>query len=167
MDALLSLYNENYDRSLSAIDKVLDVHQCPEAMYIKSRALVKLGRYQEADAVNVLLAETFEMSTPDAKTLFMVAMVNELYVGDPGLEMMKKIVEIRPKYNKGIVALRSLMQRKGLKLSESSDSPCELVSDFNSNVNSDEFMEKLKECRKSAPKSIQLLLRRIKSMPVE
>lgn len=167
LDALLSLYNENYDRTLSAIDKVLEIHHCPEALYIKSRALVKLGRYQEADAVNGLLAETFEMSTPDAKTLFMVAMVNELYVGDPGLEMMKKIVEIRPKYNKGIVALRSLMQRKGLKLSESSDSPCELVADFNSNVNSDEFMEKLKECRKSAPKSIQLLLRRIKSMPVE
>lgn len=167
LDALLSLYNENYDRTLSAIDKVLEIHHCPEALYIKSRALVKLGRYQEADAVNGLLAETFEMSTPDAKTLFMVAMVNELYVGDPGLEMMKKIVEIRPKYNKGIVALKSLMQRKGLKLSESSDSPCELVSDFNSNVNSDEFIEKLKECRKSAPKSIQLLLRRIKSMPVE
>lgn len=167
LDALLSLYNENYDRSLSAIHKVLDVHQCPEAMYIKSRALVKLGRYQEADVVNVLLAETFEMSTPDAKTLFMVAMVNELYVGDPGLEMLKKLVEIRPKYNNGIVALRSLMQRKGLKLSESSDSPCELVADFNSDMNSDEFMEKLKGCRKSAPKSVQLLLRRIKSMPVE
>lgn len=167
LDALLSLYHENYDRALSAINKVLYVHQCPETLYIKSRALVKLGRYQEADAVNGLLAETFEMSTPDAKTLFMVAMVNELYVGDPGLEMMKKLVEIRPKYNNGIVALRSLMQRKGLKLSESSDSPCELVADFNSNVNSDEFMEKLKECRKSAPKSIQLLLRRIKSMSVE
>lgn len=168
LDALLSLYNENYDRTLSAIDKVIEMHQCPEALYIKSRALVKLGRYQEADAVNGLLAETFEMSTPDAKTLFMVAMVNELYVGDPGLEMMKKLVEIRPKYNNGIVALRLLMQRKGLKLSESSDSPCELVVDFNSNVNnSDEFMAKLKECRKSAPKSVQLLLRRIKSMPVE
>lgn len=167
LDALLSLYNENYDRTLSAIDKVLDVHQCPEALYIKSRALVKLGRYQEADAVNGLLAETFEMSTPDAKTLFMVAIVNELYVGDPGLKMMKKLVEIRPKYNNGIVALRSIMQRKGLKLSESSDTPCELVVDFNSNVNSDEFMEKLKECRKSVPKSVQLLLRRIKSMPVE
>lgn len=166
LDALLSLYNENYDRTLSAIDKVLDVHQCPEALYIKSRALVKLGRYQEADTVNGLLAETFEMSTPDAKTLFMVAMVNELYVGDPGLEMMKKLVEIRPKYNNGIVALRSIMQRKGLKLSESSDAPCELVVDFNSNMNSDEFMEKLTECRQSAPKSVQLLLRRIKFMPV-
>lgn len=167
LDALLSLYNENYGSSLLAIDKVLEMHQCPEALYIKSRALVKLGRYQDADAVNGLLAETFEMSTPDAKTLFMVAMVNELYVGDPGLEMMKKLVEIRPKYNNGIVALRSLMQRKGLNLPETSDSPCKLMVDFNSNVNSDEFMEKLKESRKSAPKSVQLLLRRIKSMPVE
>ena len=129
--------------------------------------MVKLERYKEADEINSKLAETFEMATPDAKTLFMVAMVNELHTDDEGLGLMKKLVEIRPKYDNGIVALRSLMQRKGLKLLESSDSPCELVVDYNSNVNSDEFMAKLKECRKSAPKSVQLLLRRIKSMPVE
>ena len=165
--SLLSLYSNDYSRSLSSIEKVLKSHICPEALYVKSRALVKLERYKEADEINSKLAETFEMATPDAKTLFMVAMVNELHTDDEGLGLMKKLVEIRPKYDNGIVALRSLMQRKGLKLLESSDSPCELVVDYNSNVNSDEFMAKLKECRKSVPKSVQLLLRRIKSMSVE
>lgn len=161
--SLLSLYSNNYTRSLSMIEKVLESHICPEALYVKSRALVKLGRYKEADEVNSKLAETFEMATPDAKTLFMVAMVNELYTDDPGLKMMQKLVEIRPKYDNGIVTLRTLMQRKGLKLSESSDSQCDLVVDFNSDMNTADFLAKLKECRKEAPKSVQLLLRRIKS----
>ena len=107
------------------------------------------------------------MATPDAKTLFMVAMVNELHTADDGLGLMQKLVEIRPKYDNGIVVLRTLMLRKQLKLSESSDSPCELVADFNSEISSDDFMLKLKTCRKDAPKSIQILLRRIKAFAVE
>lgn len=161
--AVLRLYNNDPSGSLSAIENVLDEHQCPEALYIKSRALVKLGRYKEADAVNGMLAETFEMATPDAKTLFMIAMVNELYVGDPGLEIMKTLLEVRPKYDNGIVALRTLMQRNGKRLTESSDSPCELVIDFNSEMSSNEFMAKLKECRKETPNAIHTLIQRIKA----
>lgn len=165
--SLLSLYSKDYSRSLTSIEQVLESHICPEALYVKSRALVKLERYKEADEVNSTLAETFEMATPDAKTLFMVAMVNELHTQDDGLGLMQKLVEIRPKYDNGIVALRTLMQRKGLKLSESSDSPCELVADFNSDMETSDFMAKLKTCRKEAPKSIQLLLRRIKVFEVK
>lgn len=165
--SLLSLYSNDYANALSFIERFLESHNCPEALYVKSRALVKLSRYKEADEVNSKLAETFEMATPDAKTLFMVAMVNELHTGDPGLLMMQKLVEIRPKYDNGIVALRTLMQRRGLKLSESSDSPCELVVEFNSDMDTAGFMAKLKTCRKEAPKSIQLLLRRIKAFTFE
>lgn len=165
--SLLSLYSKDYSRSLTSIEQVLESHICPEALYVKSRALVKLERYKEADEVNSTLAETFEMATPDAKTLFMVAMVNELHTQDDGLGLIQKLVEIRPKYDNGIVALRTLMQRKGLKLSESSDSPCEFVVDFNSDMDTSDFMAKLKTCRKEAPKSIQLLLRRIKAFEVK
>lgn len=162
--ALLSLYSNDYEMALKAIEYVLDGHQCPEALYIKSRALVKLARYKESDAVNRLLAETFEMATPDAKTLFMVAMVNELYVGDSGLEILRKLVEVRPKYDNGIIALRTIMMRHGIKLSESPNMPNELVSDFNSDMDSNQFMNSLKYCRKNAPKAVQLLLRRIKPL---
>lgn len=165
--SLLSLYSKDYSNSLSSIEEVLKSHICPEALYVKSRTLVKLERYKEADDVNSKLAETFEMATPDAKTLFMVAMVNELHTQDDGLGLMQKLVEIRPKYDNGIVALRTLMQRKGLKLSESSDSPCELVVDFNSDMDTSDFMAKLKKCRKEALKSVQLLLRRIKAFEVK
>lgn len=165
--ALLSLYSKDYEGALRAIEQVLEEHQCPEALYVKSRALVKLKRYTDADKINGQLGEVFEMATPDAKTLFMVARVNELYVGDPGIEMMKKLVEIRPKYNNGIVSLRTLMKRKGLKLTESSDSPCELVIAFNSEMSSVEFLEKLKEFRNESPKSVALLQRKIKSLTLK
>ena len=93
----------------------------------------------------------------------MIAMVNELYVGDSGIDLMKMVVELRPKYDNSIVALLTLMQRKGLKLTESSEAPCELVLDFNSEMSTDEFREKLKQTRKEAPKSIVLLQKRIKA----
>lgn len=82
---------------------------------------------------------------------------------------MKMVVELRPKYDNAIVALRTLMQRKGLKLTESSDAPCELVLDFNSEISIDEFSEKLKQARKEAQKSVVLLQKRIKAftMPNE
>ena len=79
-------------------------------MYIKSRALAKLERYTEADETNCQLANVFEMATPDAKVLFMIAMLNEMHIGDPGLDLMRKLVEARPKYDLGILALRTLMQ---------------------------------------------------------
>ncbi|MCM1110052.1 MAG: AAA family ATPase [Clostridium sp.] len=161
--ALLSLYANEYNTALVHINNVLAIHQCPEALYIKSRAFAKLARYKEADETNSQLAELFEMSTLDAKILYMVATINELHIGDPGIDMMRKLIEIRPKYDNGIIMLRELMNRKGLKLTESSDSPCELVIDFNSDMTKEEFAEKLKQVRKDAPKSISILQRRIKS----
>ena len=162
--ALLSLYATDYEGALDAIEDVLTCHKCNEALYIKSRALVKLGRYKEADNVNSLLAETFEFSTPDAKILYMVATVNELFVNDPGIEMMKKLIEILPKYDTAIITMRQLMRRKGLKLSNSDTSTSELVADFNSDCDDNEFKSKLKKCRKDSPKMVTLLLKRIKAL---
>lgn len=48
-----------------------------------------LERYQEADEVNVQIGDIFDMSTPDAKVLYQIAMLNELHVGDPGLNLMQ------------------------------------------------------------------------------
>lgn len=103
------------------------------------------------------------METPDAKVLYMVAVLNELHTKDPGLNLMQKLVEIRPKYDNGIAKLRFLMQRKNLKLGTSSDSTCELIEDFNSDMSQEEFMIKLKTAREGAPKAVAILQRRIKS----
>lgn len=160
--ALLSLYAGQYEQGLEYVNGVLSQHQCQEALYVKSRCLAKLERYAEADAVNVLLAETFDMSTPDAKVLYMIAMLNELHIGDPGLAYMQQLIAARPKYNKAILSLRQLMMRKGLVLVKSSDEKRELVDDFNSEMSNEEFAERLSVAREKAPKAVEYLRRVIR-----
>lgn len=158
--ATLSLYARKFEQALVLADEVLRNHKCREILYVKSRALTKLKRYKEADDVNVLMAEFFDMATPDAKTLYIIAMLNELHVGDPGLNLMQKLVEIRPNYDRGIHAMRMLMKRHGIMLDNSRE--CELVEAFNSGMAEAEFDSRLKECHGKTPESVDSLMESIK-----
>ena len=158
--ALLSLYAGEYGQALEYADAVLEKHRCQEALFVKSRALAMLGRYKEADEINVLIGDTFDMATPDAKVLYMIAMLNEMHIGDPGLELMGRLVEAKPKYDKGIHAMRMLMRRHGIMLDSPQES--ELVDAFNSDMDEKEFDALLKECRSKAPKAVSYLIQRIR-----
>lgn len=158
--ALLSLYAGEYEKALEYANAVLEQHHCQEALYVKSRAFALLERYKEANEVNALMRDVFDMETPDAKMLYMIAMLNELHVEEPGLCLMQKLVEVRPQYDRGICAMRMLMKRKGVKLD--SLQKCELIDAYNSDMSDDDFGVLLKECRSTAPKLVRYLLRRIK-----
>ncbi len=160
--ALLSLYAGEYGQALKFANSVLAQHQCQEALYVKSRCLTMMEQYQEADAVNVLMGDVFDMATPDVKVLYSIAMLNELHIGDPGLNLMQELIKARPKYNKGILSLRFLMKRKGQTLEKKSDEARELVDDFNSGISEEEFAQKLLTAREKAPKAVEYLLRLIK-----
>lgn len=160
--ALLSLYAEKYEQGLEYVNSVLSQHQCQEALYVKSRCLTKLERYQEADAVNVLMGDVFDMSTPDCKVLYSIAMLNELHIGDPGLNLMQQLIAARPKYDKAILSLRELMKRKGMVLVKTSNEPRELVDDFNSDMPEEDFAHKLQTAREKAPKAVEYLRRTIR-----
>jgi len=160
--AMLSLYAGEYEQALQYADSVLAQHQCQEALYVKSRCLTKLERYQEADAVNALMGDVFDMSTPDTKVLYSIAMLNELHIGDPGLNLMQELIKVKPKYDRGILSLRMLMKQKGLVLVKKNDEPRELIDDFNGDMTEEEFAEKLRTARKKAPKAVEHLLRLIK-----
>ena len=160
--ALLSLYAGKYEQALAYADSVLAQHQCQEALYVKSRSLAKLKRYDEADAVHVLMGDVFDMTMPDAKLLYSIAMLNELHIGDNGLNLMQELIKVRSKYNRGILSLRYLMKRKGLVLVKTTDDPRELVDDFNSDITDEEFAQKLVIAREKAPKAVEYLLRLIK-----
>ena len=158
--ALLSLYAGEYEKALEYANAVLEQHHCQEALYAKSRALALLERYKEANEVNALMRDVFDMETPDAKMLYMIAMLNELHIEEPGLCLMQKLVEVRPQYDRGICAMRMLMKRKGVKLD--SLQKCELIDAYNSDMSDGDFGVLLKECRSTAPKQVRYLLRRIK-----
>ena len=108
------------------------------------------------------MGDVFDMSTPDAKVLYSIAMLNELHIGDPGLNLMQQLIAAKPKYNKGILSLRQLMKRKGLLLVKKSDEPRELVDDFNSDMPEPEFAHQLQTAHEKAPKAVDYLLRLIK-----
>ncbi|MBR6032489.1 MAG: AAA family ATPase [Bacteroidaceae bacterium] len=158
--ALLSLYAGKYEQALEFSDNVLENHQCQEALFVKSRALTMLGRYQEADNVNEQMGDVFDISTPDAKVLYMIAMLNEFHIGAPSLELMQKLVEAKPKYDKSIHTMRLLMKRHGIMLEAPNES--ELIEAFNSDMDEDAFGVLLKTCRENAPKSVSYLIQRIK-----
>lgn len=158
--ALLSLYANKPEQALDCADAVLNMRHSQEALYIKSRALAKLERYAEADEVNVVMGDVFDLATPNAKVLYMIAMLNELHVGDPGLNLMRMLVESRPKYDRGILSMRQLMKLHDIFLDSPNES--DLIEAFNSNMEDVEFALKLKECREKAPKSVTYLIQRIK-----
>ncbi|NPD82643.1 AAA family ATPase [Prevotella sp. PINT] len=157
--ALLSLYAGECQQALDYADKVLLQHQCSEILYVKARALTRLERYKEADEVHCKMVNTFDMTTPDAKIIYTIAMLNEMHIGEPGLDIMRKLVEIKPKYDRGIMALRLLMRKRGMQLPNENS---ELVDAFNSDMSDDEFLCQLKECREKAPKAVAYLVRCIR-----
>ena len=162
--AMLNLYAGDFQQSLELINEVLIEHHCQEALYVKSRALANLELYDEADDVNAVIGDGLDLERPDAKSLYMIAMLNETHIGDPGLNLMKHLVLARPEYNNGVVALRTLTKKYGLQLG--GEQECELVGAFNSDVENEEFVELLKKCRAEAPKSVTYLMAAIKKLRV-
>lgn len=162
--AILFLYADDAPTALRLIDGVLEQRQDINAMYIKSRCLVRLGQYDEADAVNAILGNSIDFTEPDAKSLYMIAVVNELHTQDSGLLYMQKLLCAKPKYDNGIVVLRSLMKRRCILLDMPSGERSDIEEAFNSNMSDGDFSITLKEARKEVPKSVQALMSDIRHM---
>ena len=160
--ATFSLYAMKYNDAYQYIEKALKHHVWQDALFVKSRTLAMLEGYAEADNVNVQLAGLFDMETPSANVLYAISMLNELHMEEPGLSYMSKLIEIRPKYDGGYIALRMLCKRHGYTLEYSQNTVSDLVSAFNSDISQVDFSSLLKRARKDSPKSVSYLLTRIK-----
>jgi energy-coupling factor transporter ATP-binding protein EcfA2 len=161
--ALLGLYSGNYELALDCANDLLLRQQCSEVLFLKARALTMLERLGEADEANVALSEFFDMSTPDAKVLYEIAMLNDR-IGDPCLDYMKRLVDIRPSYDRGILAMRGLLKHASILVDGDADNENELLDAFNSDQPDQEFVALLKKARKEAAKSVTDLVGRIRKM---
>ncbi len=155
--ALISLYAGDYDRALENINGVLEQHDCMEALYVKMRALMKMERYKEADELSCKLSEKFDLKTPDLKVLYTFAMLNELYVNDPGLMFMCMAITFKESYDPAILTLRALMKRKGVKLPAKEGESDELLTAFNSDMAQEEYEKCLKDGQKERKKLINAI----------
>ena len=165
--ALLALYAQKHEMALDYINRVLSCHECVEALYVKSRALEKLELYKEADDVHIAWVDKVGKEALDAKALFAIAMLNELHLGESGLEWMGTLVGARPRYDRAILAMRGLMRRKNVCLKGETELNSELMTAFNSEMSDEDFGAMLKESRTNAPKAVRSFVRCIKELQFE
>lgn len=157
--ATLALYSKQYDNALLAVDKLLSLETLPDALYIKARALTMLNRFPEADQVNVTRLTLDNSYQFDPKFLYQGAMLNELHIGDPGLNFMQDAIKVRPDSDRPIIALRQLMKRNARTLPSSDNNG--IINDFNSDITDADFASRLKDLRKADDPQISSLLRLI------
>ena len=144
VNALLCLYANKYDDAIYYADRALEVEKSKEALYIKARALNMQGKHNEADKV---CGEIGEMVSSDADLLFYYyfGKHNELYVNEPGLNMLATVLRHRSNYIKNILLMRECAIKGNYKLDEENESSDLLNAFFNKELSSEEFESLLME----------------------
>lgn len=153
--ALLCLYARKYDLALKYIEDFCAYKTCNEALYIKARALEKLGQYKEADDIFVIIFDKFDKNTPDIKMMYAAAMLNERHTKDPGLPILQMIVDLKPAYLRTICDIRVLAKEKDIKLITQENN--EIIKIFNSDITNEEFSKKLREAHHLSENNIEIL----------
>lgn len=146
-NAVLCLYGGKPEMAIEYIDKLLAVRSVYEALFIKTRALCKLGKYGEADALNVEMSNILSPDNGgvgyDMKFYFSYAIVNE-QIGDPCLGAYQKLIIDRPNYIPAHETFFKAMKNQGknLVMAERIELP-ELARYFNECSSSSSFLEKI------------------------
>lgn len=146
-NAVICLYGGKPQNSIEYINKLIAVRPFYEALLIKTKAYCKLGMYNEADELNVVMSKLLSPEQGgngyDMKFLYSYASVNEV-IGDPCLGAYQRIVIERPNYLPAHMAFFKAMakQRKELVVGKNFDLP-ELAQLFNKGVSVGFFMGKL------------------------
>lgn len=143
INAVICLYGDRYEDALRYADKILGVRYCQEAVYIKARAYALLEQWELADSMNAMLFDKLGTKF-DAKIYYNISIVNEFHTHDCGLSLMRYLIVTQPHYPKAIVVLRNMLNKKGIILKASHQATPQVVDEFNSNMEDDEFEKHLK-----------------------
>ena len=158
-NAVVCLYGGRPEKAIHYAETILEKRNLYEAMYVKTMALRKLGRLDEADTMNVKMYEILDPKNGgdgwDLKFIYSLASVNEA-IGDPCISYYLKIAVERPDYLPVYRKLFDAMRREGRKLvlAEGHELP-DLAKDFNEVENADSFISKLKDCKSSSPDNFE------------
>lgn len=114
LNSLICLYANKYDDAIYYADQALEEEKTKEAYYIKARAYNKLGEHKLADAE---CEKIFDLEITDADALYnyYIGKHNELYVNDPGLSYLCKVLLYRRKYHKTILLMREVALKRKIK----------------------------------------------------
>lgn len=147
-NSISSLYGDKPELAVEYADKVLKIKPIYESMYIKTRALYRMGKVDLADQMNVVMGNHLHPEKGgkgfDAKFFRSFAQVNEA-IGDPSLGGYQEVVLKHPEYIQGHIEFFAAMKRqhKNLVLAEGHELPALAVL-FNETQSVDTFVESLK-----------------------
>lgn len=149
LNAIVCSYSDRLEEAIGYADMVLDRRLCPEAMFIKGKALQNMGRYEEALEVTRLIRKTCEESEDkiviDKKQYLFEAELNER-LGNPDIDACKQVLKLCPEYTPAYVILRSVAKNEILALEEGeNEEENPLVSAFNDRTISDEDFKEMIE----------------------
>lgn len=101
LNAMLCLYGGRLEEAIGYANLVLDRRSCPEAMFIKGKALQRLNHYEEAmemaKQIRKPIVESDEKSIVDMKQyLFEVELNDQL--GNSNIEACLQLINLAPKY---------------------------------------------------------------------
>lgn len=171
LNAMICLYGNRLEEAVGYANMVLDRRACPEAMFIKGKALQRLGRYEEVcnmDMVQQILnskKESEETVVMDKKQYLFVAELND-QLGNPNLKTCKQLLKLVPNYLPAVLMIRKEALENGLTIENGEDEDeNELIKAFNDEKVSDEDFKKMldeSDQDNSSFKLFSLKIRKIK-----
>lgn len=149
LNAFLCLYGRRLDEAVGYANLVLDRRSCPEAMFIKGKALQRLERYEEAMEMTKLIrtpnTESSETVVVDMKQYLFEAELNE-QLGNPNIDTCQHLIKLAPKYLPAYLMIRKEAIVNKMTIAMGEDENNELVKAFNdTKVSDDDFMKMLEE----------------------
>ena len=152
LNAVLCQYGNRHKEAIGYVDLVLARRNCPEAMFVKAKALYAIGCYEEAIEVvhNIReVSKTLEDRIQiDKKQLLFEAKLFQ-QMGKPNIDTCKRLSRLCPEYIPVYAMIRQGALAKELQIqSEEGDQDKVLADAFNNTaVTSEEFEKMLLEAK--------------------
>ena len=148
LNAVFCLYGNRFEHAVDFADNVLSHRLCPEALFVKARALYALGRYDEAYDVNFQIgfasSKTSECKIIDQKQYLFEAKLNEK-LGNSNVDICKKLIKICP----ACLDAYAIMRREAMKDGKVIEDDGRLFNAFNdSSISDEDFVQALVQADK-------------------
>lgn len=151
LNAIICLYGNRLEEAVGYANMVLDRRACPEAMFIKGKALQRLGRYEEVfdmDMVQQILAgekESDESVVVDMKQYLFVAELND-QMSKPNISICKRLLKLVPGYLPAFSMIRkdAIANNITIEMGEDEDEN-DFINAFNDATVSDDDFKKMLE----------------------
>lgn len=159
LNAMVCLYGNRLEEAVGYANMVLDRRACPEAMFIKGKALQRLGRYEEVfdmDMVQQILMgvkESDEGAVVDMKQYLFVAELND-QMSKPNISTCKRLLKLVPGYLPAFLMIRKEAIANNITIEiDKEEEDGNIVDAFNDkNISNDSFQRMLEETDRESPK---------------